>query len=191
MPRRTFTKAQGYRAIDLLHAASDHMFSANVLFSSGDFFRVVGVMDVDFEAPRCLDSAGYLCHLGIELLLKAILLNQTESFPNEHSLKKLLAILEENGVGPSLETDHIAVVDQLDAFYNLRYPQPTGSSSIGDLQWTEIHSLFSIIAESLPDGLKRDLMNLDRTAKFGRKLMKKPKESGLFEGHVLVVPSKE
>jgi hypothetical protein len=70
MGRRVFTKDQGYRLIDLLHAASDHLFAANVLFSAGDFFAVIGILDVAVEAPRCLDSAGYLSHLGIELLLK-------------------------------------------------------------------------------------------------------------------------
>jgi hypothetical protein len=90
MPPRVFTQEQGYRPIDLLHAATDHLFAANVLFSSSDFFLAVGMLDVDFEAPRCLDSAGYLSHLGLELLLKAFLLLVTGSFRDDHSLANLL-----------------------------------------------------------------------------------------------------
>jgi hypothetical protein len=51
MARITFTKEQGYRPIDLLQAAIDHLFAANVLFSAGDFFSAIGILNLDTEAP--------------------------------------------------------------------------------------------------------------------------------------------
>src|ERR1700682_3057099 len=108
MRRRVFTEAQGYRPIDLLHAASDHLFSANVLFSISFFFREVGIVNVDIDAPRCLDSAGYLSHLGIELTLKTSLLCFTGNFPDDHSLANLLRALEANGVQFALGKGHNA-----------------------------------------------------------------------------------
>lgn len=191
MPRRVFTEKQGYRAIDLLHAASDHLFSANVLFSISGFFRAVGILDVDVEAPRCLDSAGYLSHLGIELLLKTFLLRLTGNFRDFHSLTSLLRTLEANGVKFGLNEEQFATVKQLDEWYHLRYPQTTASPSVGDLDWPGIHSLFSALVERLPEDLQRDLMNLDRTKKFGRVLMRKPKDRLPFEGHMIVVDTKK
>jgi hypothetical protein len=191
MSRRVFTKEQGYRPIDLLHAASDHLFAANVLFSISGFFRAVGVLDVDVEAPRCLDSAGYLSHLGIELLLKAFLLNVIGNFRDDHSLTNLLRALEANGVKFTLNEEQVATVKQLDQFYHLRYPQTVGSLSVGDLDWPAIHSLFSALGDRLPEKLQRDLINLDRTRKFGRVLMRRPKNGRLFEGHMIVVDTKK
>ena len=191
MPRRAFTEAQGYRPIDLLHAATDHLFAANFLFSSGEFFRLIGILDVDLEAPRCLDSAGYLSHLGIELLLKTLLLCITGRFRDEHSLITLLRTLEVNGVKFALNEEQIATVKQLDQFYNLRYPQAAGSPSVGDLDWPAIHSLSSALLEHLPGDLQRDLLNLDRTEKFGRVLMRKTKGGRPFESHMIVVDSKK
>jgi hypothetical protein len=193
MPPRVFTKAQGYRPIDLLHAALDHLFSANVLFSVGDFFRAVGALDIDVEAPRCLDSAGYLSHLGIELYLKALLLRYTGNFRDDHSLTNLFRTLEADGVHLALNEKHVATVEQLDQFYHLRYPQTAGSPSVGGLDWLAIHSLSSALGTQLPKDLQRDVLNLDRTKKFGRVLMKKQKVGTPFEGNVIVVdtPKKE
>lgn len=165
--------------------------AANVLFSSSDFFLAVGMLDVDFEAPRCLDSAGYLSHLGLELLLKAFLLLVTGNFRDDHSLANLLRALEANGAKVSLSEAHAATIKQLDEFYNLRYPQPAGSPTVGDVAWNSIHSLFSALGEQLPETLRRELSKLDRTKKFGRVLMRKPKRGRPFEGHVLVVDSKK
>jgi len=162
-----------------------------VLFSISGFFRAVGILDVDVEAPRCLDSAGYLSHLGTELLLKTFLLRLTGNFRDEHSLTNLLRTLEASGVKFALNEEHLATVKQLDQFYHLRYPQTAGSPSVGDLDWPAIHSLFSALGEQLPEDLRRDLLNLDRTRKFGRVLMRKPKDGLPFEGHMIVVDTKK
>jgi len=149
------------------------------------------MLDVDFEAPRCVDSAGYLSHLGLELLLKAFLLLVTGEFRDDHSLANLLRALEADGAKVNLSEEHAATIKQLDEFYNLRYPQPAGSPSVGDLAWTAIHSLFSALAEQLPEDLRRELFKLDRTKKFGRVLMRKESAGRPFEGHVVVVDSKK
>jgi len=190
-PRQVFTEEQGYRPIDLLHAASDHLFSASQLFSIGDLLRAVGILDVDVEAPRCLDSAGYLSHLGLELLLKTFLLRLTGSFTDDHSLTKLFQALEARGVKLALDKRHLATLKELDLFFALRYPQTMGSPEVGDMDWLKIFSLFSALGDQLPQDLHGDLMNLDRTKKFGRVLMRKPKGGRPFEGHMTVVDTKK
>jgi hypothetical protein len=52
--RKMFSRSDGYTEQDLLQSATDHLASARRLFEGG---------------PRCFDSAGYLSHLGIELIL--------------------------------------------------------------------------------------------------------------------------
>jgi hypothetical protein len=56
---KAFSAKDGYAQIDLVQFSRDHLFAAETLFN----------LDV-----RTLDSAGYLAQLGIELLLKALLL---------------------------------------------------------------------------------------------------------------------
>src|SRR5436190_23698313 len=68
--KRVFLRSDGYTERDLLQSATDHLASARRLFEGG---------------PRCFDSAGYLSHLGIELILKAFLLHRDGEFPGEHS----------------------------------------------------------------------------------------------------------
>ena len=58
--RGEFTAADGCTTRDLVTYPRDHMASARVLFQ---------------KSFDCYDSAGYLSHLGIELLLKAFLLH--------------------------------------------------------------------------------------------------------------------
>jgi hypothetical protein len=187
MPRRSFSGSDGYNPIDLLQASSDHLSSANVLFSIGDFFNHLGFLDVDLEAPRCLDSAGYLSHLGVELLLKALLLHFSGSFPDEHSLRKLLSALKQNEIPLVLTQEQLETLKELDRLYELRYPNPQNMPSIGSMAWPRIHSLWSAIGERLPAELIVAVQTLDRTKKFGRVLMKKQKEGPPFEGHVVVI----
>jgi hypothetical protein len=138
-----------------------------------------------------LDSAGYLSHLAIELVLKAFLLVRIRSFRDDHSLAKLLRTVQANGTKVALSEDQITTIRRLDEFYHLRYPQTDGSASIGDVDWDAIRSLASALLEQLPENLQSDVVRLDRTKKSGRALTKKPKDSPLFEGHVLVVKSQK
>lgn len=68
---KVFTNAD-YRAAELLQAGIDHLDAAAAL-STG--------------SHRYLDSAGYICHMGIELMLKAWVLHSTGRFGRTHPLK--------------------------------------------------------------------------------------------------------
>lgn len=72
---KKFTEKQGYSPRDLFHFGIDHLESGRILYTQGP--------------ASSFDSAGYLAHLGIELLLKAWHLHQFKRFENEHSLVKL------------------------------------------------------------------------------------------------------
>ena len=56
MPPRIFTPTDGLLPVDLAHCGLDHLTSAQKLFNSG---------------PSHYDSAGYLAHIGIELLVRS------------------------------------------------------------------------------------------------------------------------
>ncbi|HVN89107.1 MAG TPA: HEPN domain-containing protein [Candidatus Binataceae bacterium] len=132
-------------------------------------------------------SAGYLSHLGIELELKAFLLHFTGEFPDTHSLKVLLGLIREKGLKVFLTEEQHTTAKELDLFYELRYPRPDGSPSIGSLAWPRIHALHATLGEQLPKELQEAVLKLDRTRKFGRVLMKKPKDGGFLEDHAVVV----
>lgn len=60
---RKFTVEDGLVPVDLLHCGLDHLAASKALFKL---------------SPAGFDSAGYLAHIGVELLLKAWLLYGTE-----------------------------------------------------------------------------------------------------------------
>jgi HEPN domain len=188
---KSFTEKQGYKPVDLLHAASDHLFSANTLFSAGGLFDLVGIISI--EAPRCFDSAGYLSHLGIELMLKALLLSQARHFPDEHSLNKLLIMIQSSGAVLSIDSGDKAILSKLDQFAKLRYPDPNGVGlpSIGEDDWPMIHRLWSKLFDQLPEIVKREACDIDRSMKFGRQLMRKLREGSPLEGHVAIVETQK
>jgi len=74
--KRHFFTGDEYQVVDLLQAAIDHLASAKALFERG---------------PRCYDSAGYLAHLGFELIFKAVLLQTACRFPDTHSFSTLFS----------------------------------------------------------------------------------------------------
>ena len=156
---KEFTSEQGYRPRDLLHASIDHLDAAQILFEHG---------------PRTLDSAGYLSHLGIELLLKALLLDRNDRFPSTHDLHDLLSKVEESGALLDLSAEHLETVALLDQFSSLRYPLLGGSPPIGSEHWRPIHLLRREIILQSP-ALKAALSDINPTEKFGRVLLRKPK----------------
>jgi HEPN domain-containing protein len=74
MSPRIFTSKDGLVAVDLIHCAMDYLSAAELLFGSG---------------PHLYDSASYLAHLGIEMLLKGWLLEVNGSFEGVHLLSNL------------------------------------------------------------------------------------------------------
>jgi HEPN domain-containing protein len=155
---KKFTRQNGYSESELLHSATDHLGSAKVLFD---------------KSPRCYDSAGYLCHLGIELVLKAIILNKCNEFPNEHSLDELSKLIGRQRVKLNYGTDRKDTISMLDGFYELRYPKPSNPIEIGDDDWGRIRNLFDLLILMLPEEIKDELKEMDYYKKGNRILMRR------------------
>jgi HEPN domain-containing protein len=154
---RKFTKRDGYTEKDLLHYAVDHLKSAKILFE---------------KSYELYDSAGYLSHLSIEMILKSMLLHCKGEFPGIHKLDFLLRILKKH---ISLTRDQKKLIKKLDKFEGLRYPNPKKSIEIGDEDWNEINSFVLFLFDRLPKELQDEFKRIDPTKKGGRILMSKPR----------------
>jgi len=152
---KKFTRTDGYIEKDLIQFGVDHIFSAELLFK---------------ENPRTFDSAGYLCHLGFELIFKAIILMQNEYFEDIHALKCMLPTVK-NYISFSKKQEEI--IDCIDTYSELRYPNTMNPYEVGDDDWERIIALFSYIIDALPMKLKEDIKSIDFTKKGGRILMYK------------------
>ena len=104
-----FKREDGYSEKDLLHFAYDHLASAQVLFE---------------RSPSCYDSAGCLGHLGIELLLKALLLHRTDEFPAMHDLAQLRRLVQQTSPAFEFTEEGWSVLSRVNKFFGLRYPAP-------------------------------------------------------------------
>jgi HEPN domain-containing protein len=158
---KIFTRQDGFSETELLHSAIDHLASAKVLFD---------------KSPRCYDSAGYLCHLGIELVLKAIILNKCDGFPDKHSLGELSKSIERQSVKLNYGTDQKDTISMLDGFYELRYPKPSNPIEIGDDDWERIKNLFDFLILMLPEEIKDELKEMGHFKKGNRILMERKKK---------------
>jgi HEPN domain-containing protein len=104
---RIFTVKDGLKPADLVHCALDHLSAADFLFKSG---------------PHHFDSAGYLAHIGIEMLLKGWLLQTNKSFEGTHNLISLHKALVEISATKELNDESKEVLVKLDGYEQLRYP---------------------------------------------------------------------
>jgi HEPN domain-containing protein len=161
---KKYTRQDGFSELSLLHAAADHLGSAKALFERN---------------PRCFDSAGYLCHLGAELVLKAMLLEICDEFPNEHSLIKLSELIQKQNTKMNYDKHHLYTVTMLDGFNDLRYPNPSGPIEVGDDDWEKIENLFDFLIFMLPERIQDEFKKLDHSVKDDRILMKKRKKKGI------------
>ncbi len=167
---KKFKAEGGFKSEDLLNYATDHLKSAYLLFERG--------------GPSCYDSAGYLSHLGIELILKSILLNLKRKFPAEHNLKKLYDEIKVSG-GISIKKDEKETLEMINQFQYLRYTNPPSPVEIGDDDWPKIEQLYKSLLRNLPE----DIVSRAREFRFLKKgnkvlikkgnriLMGKPKET--------------
>lgn len=162
MTNKRYSRQQGYKEEDLLQSSLDHLRSAKVLFDKN---------------PLCYDSAGYLCHIGIELILKACVLHYQGSFPATHKLMDLYDEIPKT-VKIKMKQEQENNLNKLDDFYNLRYTSPTDPVSIGDEDWPSVESVFESIKKHFPDSLKDFINEYTKKSmpfdKGGRILMKKP-----------------
>lgn len=157
MPKRVFTSTDGYVTRDLIQGGIDHIASAKVLFKSGF---------------RCFDSAGYLVHLGLELLLKSLLLHTTGQFLEGHSLialkERVVEILPQ--FDAALPNDLVATFEEFKA---LRYPIPQGLPEIGTSDWIAFEDTFPKFIGAAPETWLAELYAIEGNLKAGRVLMVK------------------
>ena len=159
MKERVFKRSDGFRTDDLLKYAIDHLRSANLLFHHN---------------PICFDSGGYLSHLGLELILKSILLNKKGEFPAIHDLKKLYEIAKKSGF--ELKKTEEEMLMKVNQFYYLRYANPKKPIEIGDEDWKIIESAANSLLSSFPEETLKELYATDYYEKGGRILMRKKKK---------------
>lgn len=155
---KKYKRTDGFSEVNLVHSAIDHLTSAKILFKEG---------------PPCFDSAGYLCHIGIELILKAILLNKTDEFDNEHSLVGLSNQIRAQKVELNYSTDQNRTLEKVNSFYDLRYPKEKDPIEIGSDDWDQIENLYEFLIFTLPNDIQEQIQNIDRGIKGGRIVLKK------------------
>lgn len=156
---RTFnTEKDGLVACDFLHGGLDHMTAAKQLFESD---------------PSHFDSAGYLAHMAVELIVKAWLLETAGEFEGVHDLRALYGVLETKHGAPALSDEHLQVLNMLDQFEQLRYPNPKQPTEIGDRDLPNIEALVGHLCRTMPQSVSEALARIEPGRKGGRRLMRK------------------
>ncbi len=164
---RRFTHTDGIRPTDLLHCGLDHLGAAQTLFDTG---------------PHFYDSAGYLAHLGIEMLIKGWTLEVCGSFLGVHDLEDLYAELERQGQAAPLDANLAPILEKLSGYEELRYPNLLAPTEVGSNDWPDVARLAGHICQSMPKALEKQLAKINSgdsgtpITKAGRMLMKKPVE---------------
>lgn len=155
---RTFTAADGVTPEDLVHSALDHINASEALAKA---------------SPSFLDSAGYLAHMAVELVLKAWLLHSSGSFKGIHTTHALYRELNEKHGAPELDKAQSQLLDILDKYEELRYPNRKSPVEVGNEELEQSAGLVDFLCELLPDALQESVAKLDATAKGGRVLMRR------------------
>lgn len=158
---RVYTLDQGYQPVDLLTYARGHLRAAEVLFG--------------FD-PHCFDSAGYIAHLSIELLIKAATLNAAGHFSGGPDLFKLLEEAPTAGVLLGVSPAEKGTLFLLYRFQEGRYPMPKDPVQIGNPDLSPIQHLGDHFLEQLDPPLRDGFLNRDPLQKGGRILMGKDRE---------------
>jgi HEPN domain-containing protein len=154
-------RSDGLVPCDLLHSGLDQMTAAKALF------------DTD---PSHYDSAGYLAHLGVELIVKSWLLELEGEFEGIHNLQSLFQrLVDKHGV-EALSAEHQATLKLLDQFDHLRYPNRNEPVEIGDDDYPRIEALVGHLCRSMPQSIPDSMEKLEYGHKGGRVLMKKKRE---------------
>lgn len=158
MTRRKFTRLDGYEIRDLLNYANDHLKASKYLFS---------------EDPACYDSAGYLAHMGLELLLKAWHLHEHGFFTDSHSLHSIYVGIKEKNQDVTLASAHLATLKLVDQFNALRYPSLRSPIEIGSEDWDRIMALLAALSRAFPKECVAEYHSIVKFRKGGRVLMKR------------------
>lgn len=158
-PVKKFKARDGFKSEDLIKYARDHLASAKLLFKIN---------------PLCYDSAGYLAHLGLELMLKSVILKLNGEFPAEHNLKTLYNLAKKSGAR-SIKKDEEKILKSINKFFDLRYANPQNPIEIGDEDWKIIEQLFYKLLANFPNDMISKLNNSDYYEKGSRILFLKAK----------------
>lgn len=150
---KKFSRESGWDENILFEYAKRHLIAAQILFQNQDINIYV----------LSVSSAGYLCHLGIELLLKACCLHELDYFEDEHNLIKL-----EKKVGFLRLDDRLSIfLSNLQLFNEMRYPQDLTkvkvvqdmdinanlAEEIGDHDWVGTIELLYEVQKQMPEKL--------------------------------------
>jgi HEPN domain-containing protein len=154
-----YSKADGLIAADLIHCGLDHMTAAGALFGSD---------------PSHFDSAGYLAHIGVELLLKGWLLEAAGRFDGIHSVQKLFRQLQQDHGAPTMSERQEELLKMLDDYEALRYPNLNKPTEVGNDDWPEIEALVGTLCRSMPQSVQEALGKVVAGRKAGRVLMRRP-----------------
>jgi len=161
------SKTDGFEVADLLHFGLDHVAGAELLLR---------------QNARYFDSAGYLAHIGIELLLKAWLLEVAGSFPKIHSLKALWNEISQHPGTKSLTAGSSATLAFLDEYEKLRYPSPHYPIEVGSDDVPKLSGLMKALSDRMPLELHEAIAKLDGASKGGRILMERRKRAASASG---------
>lgn len=175
-----FTKTDKWSEDILFRSAKGHLLAARQIFE---------IQNPELYRDTLL-SAGYLCHLGIELLLKGCWLNKCGYFRNTHGL---VSLAKEAKLLKQMGKQHQVVLSHLDTFYNMRYPieikeadmttittdaagLPYVPGQIGDMDWEDtirlLHEVVRIMPQELSDIARPIFSDFDKTLS-ERKYLKK------------------
>ncbi len=158
MPPRVFKRQDGFEPKDFIHSGLDHVNAAEKLFETNASF---------------FDSAGYLIHMGFELLLKAWHLEAFGEFCGIHSLKDLVEKLRAKGQQLNLSDEENEVLKVADSYGELRYPDPSHGTEVGNDDWKKIDGLLNKIWEQTPRVFDDYFKSIDPIRKGGRVLMER------------------
>jgi len=154
-----YTEKDGYTIEDLLHFGYGHIDAARALLQDDSEF---------------FDSAGYLAHLGVELVLKAWHLAWFNQFDNTHDLITIFGDLKTNSVFLDIGVENEVFLEELDKFYFLRYPRrKDGPIEVGSDQLEPLDALLDALWEAMPKQLIETYEKIDRANKGGRVLMER------------------
>lgn len=161
-----------YLSSQLLHLGRDHFYCGLSLLK-GD-----GIQEVNYEFNNSVipvvvfDSGAYLIHLGIELILKAMILEKQGFFNDIHLLKSLIKHFD------FLDNEQclLDTLFEIDEYYYSRYGKNKNNNpvEIGNDNIKNYITLFHTILSNMPLSLQKDYNNLNPFKKAGRVLMQKP-----------------
>jgi len=136
---------------ELFEYAKNHFFTAAILFSN-NAYPALRIGEISFQIVT-LDSAAFLAHLGIELLLKGCLLHENKRFPRIHNIPQLA---DKISFLKTLSKTDKELLAWCEKFSNNRYIAFIGSNKaaeIGQDDFQNIEKVWGIIITNMHDEL--------------------------------------